>query len=81
MTYNGETLGSRQHSGCGAGKHYRWHLYGESSWRLYIFGNGYGNTLRESAKAAAEKIAAVWDVKAKSSTIYDYDAAVINSSF
>lgn len=41
----------------------------------YTFSVIDSDTLRESAKAAAEKIAAVWDVKAKSSTIYDYDAA------
>ena len=41
----------------------------------YTFSVTDTETLRESAKAAAEKIAAVWDVKAKSSTIYDYDAA------
>ena len=41
----------------------------------YTFAVEDSETLRESAKAAAEKIAAVWDVKAKNSEIYDYDAA------
>lgn len=41
----------------------------------YTFSVTDSERLREHAKAAAEKIAAVWDVKAKSSSIYDYDAA------
>ena len=41
----------------------------------YTFSVTDSDTLRESAKAAAEKIATSWDVKAKSSSIYDYDAA------
>ena len=41
----------------------------------YTFSITDSETLQESAKAAAEKIAAAWDVKAKSSSIYDYDAA------
>ena len=41
----------------------------------YTFSVTDSDALRESAKAAAEKIAASWDVKAKSSSIYDYDAA------
>lgn len=41
----------------------------------YTFSVADSDTLWESAKAAAEKIATSWDVKAKSSSIYDYDAA------
>lgn len=41
----------------------------------YTFSVTDSDSLKQSAKAAAEKIAAVWEVKAKNSTIYEYDAA------
>ena len=79
VTYNGETLGADNILDA----ELETFLDGICTVKAagdYTFSVTDTETLRESAKAA-EKIAAVWDVKAKSSTIYDYDAAVINSSF